>query len=145
MPSVCLTLHSRVAFRVPRAPDLASQHMFVQEPDDLVLVHELAVFEALVGAEFLRHDNDTSDSRGSRRRKRAKQSTRGSWSTEIAHLPFLLLWTVRLIHVLGPAFARLGERTSAVGEKLDIEGCAALSRRIGRGCGRAQEGLHKSV
>jgi len=34
-------------------PDLSSQHAFVQEPGELVLIYELAVFEAFFGAEFL--------------------------------------------------------------------------------------------
>jgi hypothetical protein len=38
---------------VPRGPDLSSQHAVVEEPDHLIFRHELAVLEALVGAEFL--------------------------------------------------------------------------------------------
>jgi hypothetical protein len=46
-------VRGRPHLRVPRGPDLASQHPVVEEPDYLIFVHELAVFEALVGAEFL--------------------------------------------------------------------------------------------
>ena len=38
------------------------------------------------------------------------------------YLPFSLLWFVRLVRILGPAFAGLGERVSTVLEELDFEG-----------------------
>jgi hypothetical protein len=38
------------------------------------------------------------------------------------YLPFSLLWFVRLVRVLGPAFAGLGECVSTVLEELDFEG-----------------------
>ena len=43
----------RPPLRVPRGPDLATQHPVVKEPDHLIFIHELAVFESLLGAEFL--------------------------------------------------------------------------------------------
>jgi hypothetical protein len=46
-------VRGRPRLRVPRGPDLASQHPVVEESDYLIFVHELAVFEPLLGAEFL--------------------------------------------------------------------------------------------
>jgi hypothetical protein len=43
----------RPPLRTPRGPDLSSLHLVVEEPDHLIFVYELAVLEALVGAEFL--------------------------------------------------------------------------------------------
>jgi hypothetical protein len=45
--------NGRIDLRVPRGPDLTSQHPVVKEPDHLNFVHELAVFEPFLGAEFL--------------------------------------------------------------------------------------------
>jgi hypothetical protein len=43
----------RPSLRVPRGPDLTTQHQVVEEPDHLIFIHELVVFESLLGAEFL--------------------------------------------------------------------------------------------
>jgi len=48
-----LTVHRRAVLPlVSRDPDVPREHAVVEEPDHLVLVHELSVFEALVGAEL---------------------------------------------------------------------------------------------
>jgi len=46
-------VRGRPRLRIPRGPDLAPQHPVVKEQDHLIFVHELAVFEPLLGAEFL--------------------------------------------------------------------------------------------
>lgn len=42
---------------VSRALDFAVQHSLVQKPDDLILVHNLAVLKAILGVEFLKTEH----------------------------------------------------------------------------------------
>jgi len=57
------------------------------------------------------------------------------------YLPFSLLWFVRLVRVLGPAFAGLGERASTVLEELDFEGRTQQRWRSRGAFVRGEEGF----
>jgi len=57
------------------------------------------------------------------------------------YLPFSLLWFVRFVRVLGPAFAGLGERVSTVLEELDFEGRTQQRWRSRGAFVRGEEGF----
>jgi hypothetical protein len=57
------------------------------------------------------------------------------------YLPFSLLWFVRLVRVLGPAFAGLGERVSTVLKELDFEGRTQQRWRSRGAFVRGEEGF----
>ena len=104
----------RPPLHVPRGPDLSSQHAVVEEPDHLIFGHELAVFEALIGAEFLdggRHavSREVSPDRG--------------------HPPFSLLGVVRPVRFLGAQDAPCAKSSTS-----------RAARRVGRVGSRVGKG-----
>jgi hypothetical protein len=128
-------VRGRPPLHVPRGPDLSSQHVVVEEPDHLIFGHELAVLEALVGAEFLdggRHAVSREIS--------PKKGTPAAGRPATPDVPPTERYLPAIPAALGSyaLFVFLGRVSRPLREKLDVEGRPTVSR-VGGGVGRADE------
>jgi hypothetical protein len=93
-----------------------------QEPDHLILIHELTILEALLGTEFLQNGKcmrSVPKERKGRKERIERKERREKIGS--AHLPLLLLWIVCFVRILGSTLSCLRQRASTMSEELDVE------------------------